>query len=133
MKNLILLNFGLLLILIGSANSECCDRCDNTAHCPNGDACGVPQIQCCSYGACNIFCCNCGGSCRKEYSSRRYSSTSPNRTASTIINGLFLTFLTLNNSEFQLKMHFSLYFLTQTYNYMYEIRGFQFSIFPMLI
>ena len=128
MKNLILLNFGLLLILIGSANSECCDRCDNTAHCPNGDACGVPQIQCCSYGACNIFCCNCGGSCRKEY-----SSTSPNRTASTIINGLFLTFLTLNNSEFQLKMHFSLYFLTHTYNYMYEIRGFQFSIFSMLI
>ena len=128
MKNLILLNFGLLLILIGSANSECCDRCDNTAHCPNGDACGVPQIQCCSYGACNIFCCNCGGSCRKEY-----SSTSPNRTASTIINGLFLTFLTLNNSEFQLKMNFSLYFLTHTYDYMYEIRGFQFSIFPMLI
>ena len=128
MKNLILLNFGLLLILIGSANSECCDRCDNTAHCPNGDACGVPQIQCCSYGACNIFCCNCGGSCRKEY-----SSTSPNRTASTIINGLLLTFLTLNNSDFRLKMHFSLYFLTHTYDYMYEIRGFQFSIFPMLI
>ena len=119
MKNLILLNFGLLLILIGSANSECCDRCDNTAHCPNGDACGVPQIQCCSYGACNIFCCNCGGSCRKEY-----SSTSPNRTASTIINGLFLTFLTLNNSDFPIE---------NTFICIYEIRRFQFSIFSMLI
>ncbi|KAI1627959.1 hypothetical protein EDD37DRAFT_287263 [Exophiala viscosa] len=45
--------------------SFCCDDThieDDGAHCADGTYTGV---GCCSYGPCNIFCCNCDAPCRQ--------------------------------------------------------------------
>ena len=85
MKNLILLNFGLLLILVGSANSKCCDRCGVSHHCHDGTHCDN-AISCCATGPCNIFCCHCSGHCRNGRSSSEDQMDSINR-VDLIING----------------------------------------------
>ena len=54
-----------VLAIVGSTNADCCP-CDSlTDTCNDGTSCGsIPNI-CCGHGPCDIFCCNCGGGCRK--------------------------------------------------------------------
>lgn len=46
--------------------AECCDnthQTDDGARCVDDTYAGA--FGCCAYGACNIFCCNCDGGCRR--------------------------------------------------------------------
>lgn len=56
----------LLLLFIleeNQVNAECCPNLDPTSTCADGVQ--VLTFQCCAYGACNFFCCNCDGGCRR--------------------------------------------------------------------
>ena len=46
------------------ANGACCAGCPLSGRCPDGTSC-TPLFNCCATGSCNIFCCSCGGVCRK--------------------------------------------------------------------
>ncbi|KAK5021755.1 hypothetical protein LTS07_010650 [Exophiala sideris] len=48
--------------------AECCPKPGVTDACADGYL--TNTLGCCAYGSCNIFCCNCDGSCRQPRSRR---------------------------------------------------------------
>ena len=56
----------MILFAVLAAANACCTR-PTDGKCPDGSGCNVIDgCFCCSYGSCNIFCCNCDGGCRQS-------------------------------------------------------------------
>ena len=49
---------------VSVANGLCCPSCPSSGQCADGTSC-TSHMNCCATGPCNIFCCNCGGVCRR--------------------------------------------------------------------
>jgi len=66
MNKIIFLGF-FLVVFAGLAESFCC-KCPSTMYAING--------YCAASGSCNIFCCNCAGTCQRGKNCKKYQ-TSP--------------------------------------------------------
>merc|ERR1711994_5576 len=77
--NILTISFWVIFISLWSTDevdAVCCPwHATTDLKCQCDDGVNVHPWECCSSGACNVFCCNCGGPCR--------TNSTPSTTAAT--------------------------------------------------